>query len=1389
MIFKTTEDGSLTNIFKELKSVQTTFDELDKTTLRSVIKAFNNTSMSVDDLSSKFGGLDDSVIDYLKTTEKGKASVDGLSKAIANSSDEMGSATVKAELLSKAMNTITNVAATLIIRFVAWGLDELIVTLDEQKEKLEESIIAYENSEEELKNINDELKTTAERIDELNKKDNLTFTEQDELEKLIKTNDELERKIYLLEKANKEAEKEVVNEAQKTYDKYTNNREIGAVGQIDFYTNSSLLENVNWNNYKNDLSWLVAQYKKQQELLTEAQSNGWTNIEEQSRANLILLEGYMSEASLDYQDLYDKISSISDYSMTDDLKTAKDDLDDILNIVAEILGYGGQRAETNFDDIWNSDDFYKYKTELEKLAKEGKLDASVLESNENYKRLLEETGATAESTAQHINALVKEEKKSGQLSDKTNILSISETISQLNTQLRPAFDSLSKAWKEIFTIEDGQEIFSLDSVNTDMLYSIQETISKLNELDEVSIDTRSYENLAKVLTNANSSAEDVKKSFNAFATSIVDGVAVTKEFNESTKDTCIKLLEEMGIVNADEIVIQKLNQAKLNHKIASMDFSQTTADEIRELVSYGESLNLTKQQVFGLYIQQLQLNNNPIQAKNSIIQLYSLTKAGTETANALLDVYKMMDLISKGYQALENGELSEAQARVTELEISKLENKINKRLSDMVQDVDVNWDGLYPDKEETKSSAKDTTESFDWIERAVESLQNRFNSLQKIVDSTFTTTAEKAKALSDQLGLINKEIELQQYAYEEYMAKAESIGLSDNYKNLVQNGAINIEDITDKDLQSAISKYQEYYDKAQDTLEEINSLHEEAMQKHVGCYELEADGLKSKLDSQSITEKQYIDEMLVLWEKYYANQVELAEVAKEKKLELLDEEKSYLQSVANAATTLLDNQIDDLEDQKDSAVKVYEDQIESIENLKKPLQDQLDMMEKARDKEEKILALQKAQYELRRAENHRSQLKYVDGQMVYTADNKAIKDAQNNLDDAEFELAKFKIQEQIDAYDKQIEKLNELIDQTEKCYDTQIDGLNKYKYEWQKSLDMEELGISMKNFTDMFGENSIGKLLSGDMSLIKDWKQSYLDTLKDIDITSNGTIGEITKQFADLAGIDLSNTSAQTQDIASQFDTLGESVHTVTSSISNPDATENEEDINSLTSAIQTSYSAASETIPAQTEMMNSYADSVRNVTSEINNLISAIERLSSMSITVPSLSGNAYANGTRNAEKGLALIGEEKPELVVTNDDKVLVAEKPTLVNMEGGEKVFNGDETKNLFENKSIRPLRPEDSPILHKISQMNPDEIMAKFGINSAMPVRSTLFDTAKSIANSNMVNNNNKPSYSVGDVHIHCPGVTKDEVAKQIGTEMTKTFFGLENKALQRANITR
>lgn len=532
MIFKTTDDGGLTNIFKELKSVQVTFEELDKTTLRSAIKSFNNTSISVEDLSKRFGRLDNSVVEYLNNTERGQASMDGLSKSIDNSAISMISATAKAKILAIAINALAGLAISLAFKGITWAIDELIVTLDEQKEKLDEAVTAYEESKSELEKINDELKTTSERIDELNGKENLTFTEQDELEKLIKTNDELERKIYLLEQVNKEAEKEVATEAQNTYDKYTNNRTLGAVEQIEFYSDSSLLEGVNWDNFKGDLSWLVAQYKNQEEILANAQANGWTNIEERAKSNLELLEGYMSEASLDYQDLYDKIGGISDFAMTEDLELAKQDLDDILDIVAEILGYGGQRSETSFDDIWNSEDFSQYKTELETLAKEGKLDASVLESNEQYKKLLEDTGATAESTAEHIKALVAEtEQAETQNPDKITVFS----TESFNKEIKSYEDNYKRL------IQAQEEWNETQALSPSTFVELQE--SGLLEYLEYTSDGLKV-NTDKLLENAESCKNKAVSDLQAAMTSDMLAIAIGNTSNIS--DTAQSVIEQLG---------------------------------------------------------------------------------------------------------------------------------------------------------------------------------------------------------------------------------------------------------------------------------------------------------------------------------------------------------------------------------------------------------------------------------------------------------------------------------------------------------------------------------------------------------------------------------------------------------------------------------------------------------------------------------------------------------------------------------------------------------------------------------------------------------------------------------------------------------------------------
>lgn len=126
----------------------------------------------------------------------------------------------------------------------------------------------------------------------------------------------------------------------------------------------------------------------------------------------------------------------------------------------------------------------------------------------------------------------------------------------------------------------------------------------------------------------------------------------------------------------------------------------------------------------------------------------------------------------------------------------------------------------------TSDSNKETAESFNWIEKAVSRVQRTIKNLGDTVSSTWRNWKDRNDALASQLNEVRKEISLQQSAYESYMRAAESVGLSDHYKNLIQNGALSIEDIADDTLKEQIKSYQEWYEKAldcSDAIQELNS--------------------------------------------------------------------------------------------------------------------------------------------------------------------------------------------------------------------------------------------------------------------------------------------------------------------------------------------------------------------------------------------------------------------------------------------------------------------------------------------------------------------------------------------------------------------------------------
>jgi len=130
----------------------------------------------------------------------------------------------------------------------------------------------------------------------------------------------------------------------------------------------------------------------------------------------------------------------------------------------------------------------------------------------------------------------------------------------------------------------------------------------------------------------------------------------------------------------------------------------------------------------------------------------------------------------------------------------------------------------------SKSSSnkeKEFEETFDLIAIAVDRVTEAIDRLKVTADSAFQTLSTRNKDTVKEMSAITKKIDIENKAYEKYMAKANSLGLSQSWVKKIQNGSIDIKTVTDEDLADKIKDYQDYYEKAIKAKDAVAELHEE----------------------------------------------------------------------------------------------------------------------------------------------------------------------------------------------------------------------------------------------------------------------------------------------------------------------------------------------------------------------------------------------------------------------------------------------------------------------------------------------------------------------------------------------------------------------------------
>lgn len=163
-------------------------------------------------------------------------------------------------------------------------------------------------------------------------------------------------------------------------------------------------------------------------------------------------------------------------------------------------------------------------------------------------------------------------------------------------------------------------------------------------------------------------------------------------------------------------------------------------------------------------------------------------------------------------------------------------------------------------------SDKDSDKSqniFDWIEVAIERIEREIDNLDRTANNVYKSWTSRNKALADEISEVGNEIALQQKAYEGYMSAANEIGLSSEWKKKVQNGAIDIDNITDDVLKEKIDDYQKYYEAAldcKDAIEELKETEAELYAQRVENVATQYEGILGVIEHEKNIIEEYISQ-------------------------------------------------------------------------------------------------------------------------------------------------------------------------------------------------------------------------------------------------------------------------------------------------------------------------------------------------------------------------------------------------------------------------------------------------------------------------------------------------------------------------------------------------
>ncbi|MCI7555026.1 MAG: hypothetical protein MST00_06315 [Tenericutes bacterium] len=581
-----------------------------------------------------------------------------------------------------------------------------------------------------------------------------------------------------------------------------------------------------------------------------------------------------------------------------------------------------------------------------------------------------------------------------------------------------------------------------------------------------------YPELKKAMESVGITSKDLVGDYN-------DSTKAVTAFMDAYKDdeginNYIDAMKSGEQVMTTQEEIDRVNEALANYGITLQDVIDYQAAADVETKNYIESLSLLKTETKTLN-DNIDAIQSAFQTAASAIDEYnksgylsldtmqSLLDLDGRYLNLLVDKNGQLQLNEQGYKRLIEAQLNEAEASALNQAMLDLETIGAQKDADAIAALKQKYDIL-------STGLGNVALSYDEVAAAAA----KYKAVEGISDSDKTTIDNIMTTLNSKLAIIKKTRE----------------GIHKNFKSVMGGSSSN------KSSSSSKKSKKEWWETELEGLQNQFKYNEITIEEYIRGLDNLLGKVKKGTDAwRKINEELQKQRLTKVEDDYKRGTISLDEYIKKLK-ELI---KAYKQGsdawndladkIKKALQDKADKQKDALDTAKDAATSIIEDEIDRLKALQKAEEDRYDKLieekKKANEETEKELELAKLQEALENAKKEKTKRVWHEGLgWQWEADQEAIKKAQEDLD-------KFNREDEIDKLEKQKEIAS-------KTYEDQIDALEKYKDAWDDVASEYEKQQARIVLAQQLGADAEKNLLGDRITYLEEYEQKYKQIMAEI---------------------------------------------------------------------------------------------------------------------------------------------------------------------------------------------------------------------------------------------------------------------------------------------------